>query len=259
MAHCSSYATEATNSRQNSSCRLLRFRPCLSRKRARLFAARCELWLRNTWASTTRRHEQTAGRWGSQLKGNNRVTVATFGDGATNIGAFHESLNLASVWKLPVIFLCQNNLYSEHTTYEKATAAKRVADRAAAYNMPGVRVNGNDPVEMYAAAREAVDRARAGDGPTLIEAMTFRFYGHVFGDADAYMDKGQKQAAMDADPVPLFRARLIAEGIATEAELVAIEAEIETRIDTAVEFALASAFPDLGELTRDVYAEGEVA
>ena len=197
--------------------------------------------------------------WGSQLKGNNRVTVATFGDGATNIGAFHESLNLASVWKLPVIFLCQNNLYSEHTTYEKATAAKRVADRAAAYNMPGVRVNGNDPVEMYAAAREAVDRARAGDGPTLIEAMTFRFYGHVFGDADAYMGKGQKQAAMDADPVPLFRARLIAEGIATEAELVAIEAEIETRIDTAVEFALASAFPDLGELTRDVYAEGEVA
>ena len=197
--------------------------------------------------------------WGSQLKGNNRVTVATFGDGATNIGAFHESLNLASVWKLPVIFLCQNNLYSEHTTYEKATAAKRVADRAAAYNMPGVRVNGNDPVEMYAAAREAVDRARAGDGPTLIEAMTFRFYGHVFGDADAYMDKGQKQAAMNADPVPLFRARLIAEGIATEAELVAIETEIETRIDTAVEFALASAFPDLGELTRDVYAEGEVA
>lgn len=197
--------------------------------------------------------------WGSQLSGNDRVTVATFGDGASNIGAFHESLNLASVWKLPVIFLCQNNLYGEHTTYEKATAAKRIVDRAAAYDMPGVRVNGNDPIEMFAAAREAVARARAGEGPTLIEAMTFRFHGHVFGDADAYMDKAQKQAAMDADPVPIFRARLIAEGIATEAHLAEIEAAIEARIDAAVEFALASPFPELSELTKDVFAEGVVA
>lgn len=194
--------------------------------------------------------------WGSQLSGNGRVTVATFGDGASNIGAFHESLNLAAVWKLPVIFLCQNNLYGEHTPYEKATAAKRVADRAAAYDMPGVRVNGNDPIEMFAAAREAVERARAGEGPTLIEAMTFRFHGHVFGDADAYMDKAQKKAAMEADPVPIFRARLIADGIATEEQLAEIEATVETQIDEAVEFALASPFPDLAELTRDVYAEG---
>jgi pyruvate dehydrogenase E1 component alpha subunit len=197
--------------------------------------------------------------WGSQLSGNDRVTVATFGDGASNIGAFHEALNLAGVWKLPVIFLCQNNLYGEHTTYEKATSVARIADRGAAYSIPGVRVNGNDPIEMYAAAREAVERARAGEGPTLIEAMTFRFHGHVFGDADAYMDKAQKAAAMEADPVPIFRARLIAEGIATEAELAAIEAEIETRIDAAVEFALASPFPKLDELTKDVYAEGVAA
>lgn len=197
--------------------------------------------------------------WGSQMSGNDRVTIATFGDGASNIGAFHESLNLASVWKLPVIFLCQNNLYGEHTTYEKATSAGRIADRAAAYSMPGVRVNGNDPIEMYVAAREAVARARAGEGPTLIEAMTFRFHGHVFGDADAYMDKAQKKAAMEADPVPIFRARLIAEGIASEEQLAGIEAEIESRIDAAVEFALASPFPDLGELTRDVYAEGVAA
>jgi len=194
--------------------------------------------------------------WGSQLSGNGRVTIATFGDGASNIGAFHESLNLASVWKLPVIFLCQNNLYGEHTTYEKATSAARIADRAVAYYMPGVRVNGNDPVEMYAAAREAVERARAGNGPTLIEAMTFRFHGHVFGDADAYMDKAQKQAAVEADPVPIFRARLIAEGIASESELAAIEADIEAQLDEAVEFAFASPFPDLDELTRDVYANG---
>lgn len=197
--------------------------------------------------------------WGSQLSGNRRVTVATFGDGASNIGAFHESLNLASVWKLPVIFLCQNNLYGEHTTYEKATAVDRIADRAAAYRMPGVRVNGNDPIEMFAAAREAVERARAGEGPTLIEAMTFRFHGHVFGDADAYMDKAQKQAAMAADPVPLFRAHLIANGIASEDELAKLEAEIERQIDAAVEFALASPFPEPHELTKDVYAEGVAA
>lgn len=197
--------------------------------------------------------------WASQLSGDGRVTVATFGDGASNIGAFHESLNLASVWKLPVIFLCQNNLYGEHTAYAKATSVKRIADRAAAYDMPGIHVDGNDPIAMLAAAREAVARARAGDGPTLIEAMTFRFHGHVFGDADAYMDKAQKQAAMANDPVPLFRSRLVADGIATEEELTAIEADIERQIDAAVEFALASPFPELGELTTDVYGEGGAA
>ena len=197
--------------------------------------------------------------WGSQLSEAGRVTVATFGDGASNIGAFHEALNLAAVWKLPVVFLCQNNLYGEHTTYEKATSALRIADRAAAYNIPGVRVDGNDPIEMYAAAKEAIDRARAGEGPTLLEAMTFRFHGHVFGDADAYMDKAQKQAAVEADPVPRFRARLIADGVATEEQLAAMEAQIEADIDAAVEFALASSFPELDELTRDVYAEGVAA
>ncbi|MBB3940387.1 pyruvate dehydrogenase E1 component alpha subunit [Novosphingobium fluoreni] len=193
--------------------------------------------------------------WGSQLSGNNRVAVATFGDGASNIGAFHESLNMAAVWKLPVIFLCQNNLYGEHTAYEKATSAKQIADRAAGYSIPGVRVDGNDPVEMYRMAREAIDRARAGEGPTLIEAMTFRFHGHVFGDADGYMDKAQKAAAMEADPVPRLRRKLIDEGIATEEQLAQIEADIEESIDAAVEFALASPLPELSELTTDVYGE----
>jgi len=197
--------------------------------------------------------------WASQLSGDGRVAVATFGDGASNIGAFHESVNLAAVWKLPVIFLCQNNLYGEHTAYAKATSAKQISDRAAGYGIPGVRVNGNDPLEMYAAAREAIERARAGEGPTLIEAMTFRFHGHVFGDADAYMDKAQKQAAMAADPVPAFRASLIAEGIATEDQLAAIEQRIETEVDSAIEFALASEFPGVEELRRDVYSNGAVA
>ena len=193
--------------------------------------------------------------WGAQMSGDGRVAVATFGDGASNIGAFHESLNLASVWKLPVIFLCQNNLYGEHTTYEKSTSAKRIADRAVAYDMPGVRVDGNDPIAMYAASREAVDRARAGDGPTLIEAMTFRFHGHVFGDADNYMDKAQKKAAIAADPVPAFRTTLIEQGAATEEQLAGIETEIEKALDAAVEFALASPFPELNELMTDVYGE----
>lgn len=193
--------------------------------------------------------------WGSQMAGDGRVAIAYFGDGASNIGAFHESLNLAAVWKLPVVFICSNNRYAEHTTYEKGTSAKRIADRAVAYDIPGVRVDGNDPVAMYGAAQEAIARARAGEGPTLIEAMTFRFFGHVLGDADHYMDKEQKAAAMAADPLPIFRAKLIADGIASEAQLVAVEAANEAALDDAVEFALASPFPEVDELRRDVFAQ----
>lgn len=193
--------------------------------------------------------------WAAQLSGDGRVAVATFGDGASNIGAFHEALNLAAVWKLPVIFLCQNNRYGEHTAYAKATSAKRIADRAVAYGIPGLHVNGNDPFAMYAAARTAVERARAGEGPTLIEAMTYRFYGHVFGDADKYMDPQEKAAAMAADPYPAYRTKLISSGVATEAELAAIEAKCEAELDEAVAFALDAPFPGVEELTSDVYGE----
>lgn len=191
--------------------------------------------------------------WAAQLSKDGRVAVACFGDGASNIGAFHESLNLASVWKLPVIFLCQNNRYGEHTTYAKATSARQIADRAIGYGMPGVRVDGNDPIAMYGAAREAVERARAGEGPTLIEAMTFRFFGHIFGDADKYMDPAEKAAAVAADPHPIFRAKLIEGGLATEAQLAAMEAAIEAALDEAVAYALDSPFPGVEELTTDVY------
>jgi pyruvate dehydrogenase E1 component alpha subunit len=196
--------------------------------------------------------------WASQLAGDGRVTVAYFGDGASNIGAFHEALNLASVWKLPVIFVCQNNEWGEHTAYDK-TSNVAVANRAGSYGIPGVRVNGNDVFEMYAAARTAVDRARAGEGPTLIEAMTYRFFGHVFGDQDGYMDKERKAQAMADDPLPSFRAHLIETGLSTEADLVAMEAAIEGELDEAVEFALASEFPTIDELKRDVFAEGILA
>jgi acetoin:2,6-dichlorophenolindophenol oxidoreductase subunit alpha len=191
--------------------------------------------------------------WGSQIRRDGRVTVATFGDGAANIGAFHEALNMAAVWKLPVVFLCQNNEWGEHTAYHK-TSNVRVADRAAAYGMAGERIDGNDPFAVYAAAHEAVKRARSGGGPTLIEAMTYRFQGHVFGDQDAYMDKDRKAKAIANDPVPRLRAKLIADGIAGEDRIAAMEAEIERDIDVAVDFALSSAFPGLEELARDVFA-----
>ena len=190
--------------------------------------------------------------WGSKLKGNDAVTVAYFGDGAANIGAFHESLNLASLWKLPVIFVCSNNGYGEHTKTGVAMASDTIAEKAATYAMPGFRIDGNDPLAIYATAKTAVERARAGEGPTLIEAMTFRFEGHVFGDADAYMDPGEKDARRKDDPWPRYRAYLL-DGRATEAELDAIDEKHKQAIDAAMQFALDSPFPDVAEVRRDVY------
>ena len=190
----------------------------------------------------------------SQLRNDGRVTVANFGDGASNIGAFHESLNLAAVWKLPVVFVCQNNQYAEHTSLRTGTSVERISDRAAAYGMPGIHVDGNDPVAMYGAAREAIDRARAGGGPTLIEAMTFRFNGHVLGDAGSYIPKEEYAAAVAQDPVPKFRKWLVELEHANAAQLDAIDAAVNLEIDEAVEFAMSSAMPDVAELKRDVYA-----
>jgi pyruvate dehydrogenase E1 component alpha subunit len=191
----------------------------------------------------------------AQLDGTDRVTVCNFGDGASNIGAFHEGLNLAAVWKLPVVFMCQNNQYGEHTPMRMATAVDQISKRGAAYDMPAVTVDGNDPVAMWQAAGEAVARARAGEGPTLIEAVTYRFWGHLMGDAMEYMPKEERKAAMAADPLPRYRQWLVDNGHATDDELAAIEAAIGAEIDDAVEFALASPFPDESELYTDVYAE----
>lgn len=189
-----------------------------------------------------------------QLQELDNVCVAYFGDAASNIGAFHEALNMASIWKLPVVFVCQNNRYGEHTTFAKATSVKKVSDRAAAYGMPGIHVDGNDPIAMYSAAKEAIDHARRGDGPVLIEAMTFRFYGHVFGDQDGYMNKEEKQQAMAKDPVPRLRAMLIDRNIASDAELCEIEAAIDKNVKHAIEAALAAPWPETSELDKDVVA-----
>src|SRR6476620_11347456 len=176
----------------------------------------------------------------AQVRGEKRVTVTNFGDGAANIGAFHESLNLASVWKLPVIFLCQNNRYAEHTAYAKGTSVESIAARAKGYGIPGVRVDGNDPVAVYEAARTAVERARAGEGPTLLEAVTFRFNGHLIGDPGEYIPKAEYQAAVAADPYPKYRQWLVEQKHASAAALEAIDAELEAELEAAVKFAFDS-------------------
>jgi acetoin:2,6-dichlorophenolindophenol oxidoreductase subunit alpha len=192
--------------------------------------------------------------WAAKLDGKGQVAVANFGDGAANIGAFHESLNLAALWKLPVIFDCQNNRYSEHTAFANATAVEKLSTRAAGYGMEGVTVDGNDVDAMYGAAKVAVDRARAGEGPTLIEALTFRFNGHLIGDAAGYIPKDELTAARAADPVPVLRRKLLDAGAATEADLDAIDADHKARIEEAVTAAFAADFPDVAEMKRDVFA-----
>lgn len=193
--------------------------------------------------------------WAAQLDNSKRVVVAYFGDGASNIGAFHEALNMASVWKLPVIFVCANNGFAEHTRYEDATSVDFIAKRSIGYGMPGFTVDGNDADDMYAHVSAAIARARDGEGPTLLECKTYRFLGHVLGDDDFYMDKAVKAAAMEADPLPALRARLVAEGHANEDELVAMQASIAAEIAEAQEFGLNSPAPSLDELRRDVFAE----
>lgn len=194
----------------------------------------------------------------SQNRGDKRVTVTCFGDGATNIGAFHEAMNMAQLWQLPVIFFCQNNRYGEHTAFADHTKVQSIAQRAQAYNMRAVTVDGNDAEAMYAVAKEAVDRARAGEGPTLIEAMCYRMLGHFFGADFSYMPPEHLAEMAAADPLPRLRT-LMLERQFTEAELDAIVADIDAELDAAAEFAFASPLPGPEELTLDVFEEPVLA
>lgn len=187
----------------------------------------------------------------SQLEQDGKVTVVCFGDASTNIGAFHESLNMAQIWKLPVIFVCQNNLYGEHTPQAMSTGCKELIDRAPGYGIRGVQVNGNDPFAMYQAARDAAEFARAGHGPTFIEAKTFRFFGHLLGDDSHYIPAEEMAAAKAIDPIPTYRRALLERQI-PEAELDAIDARIAADIAEAAQFALDSVYPEADEIRRDV-------
>jgi pyruvate dehydrogenase E1 component alpha subunit len=190
----------------------------------------------------------------AKRKSSDRVTVVSFGDGATNTGSFHEAANMAALWDLPLVFLCQNNLYAEMTPTSATMKIEHVADRAAGYGMPGVRVDGNDPLAVKEALDEALRRARAGAGPTFIECVTFRFRGHYFGDRMPYIPKDQLAAAMAADPVPKFRARLVEAGLCDEVELDGIDSEALARVAAALHTVMAADSPSADELDRDVYA-----
>jgi pyruvate dehydrogenase E1 component alpha subunit len=183
-----------------------------------------------------------------------RVVLVSFGDGATNTGSFHEAANLASTWQLAVVLVCQNNLYAEMTPIADTMHIAHVAERAAAYAMPGVTVDGNDPDAVHAALADAVARARGGGGPTLVECVTFRFNGHFFGDPMAYIPKEQLEQAIANDPVPRYRARLIAEGALTEQRAAEIDADAQREVEAALQDVLASEPPPLEEAGTDIYA-----
>ena len=189
------------------------------------------------------------------LDDSDRVTVVCFGDGATNNGAFHEAVNLAAVWDLPVIFLCQNNQYGEHTPIGRSMRVPTVAQRAGAYGIASARVDGNDPVAMWHEIGAAVDRAREGGGPTLIDALTYRFYGHILGEDLAYQPAAEREAAIAADPVPAYRARLITEYGIADSVLREIDRDVAVEVDHAFTVALASPEPDISALYTDVVAE----
>jgi len=184
-----------------------------------------------------------------------RVCMVFFGDGATNEGAFHEALNMASIWKLPIVFVCENNKYGMSMDIARAMAVPNVADRASAYAMPGVAVDGNDLAAVVAAARPAVARARSGGGPTLVECKTYRLRGHSKSDRNLYRTKEEIETWRENDAIRRLEKELLAQDRFAEAELRAIEQAAQQTIDSALEFAKASPDPEPSDLTRDVYAE----
>jgi len=189
-----------------------------------------------------------------QLLGTDRVVLCFFGDGASNTGNFHESLNMAALWSLPVVYIVENNLYGMSVPIEKATAKLDIADRACAYGIPGEVVDGMDVLAVRQAVGKAVERARRGEGPSLIECQTYRWYGHSRSDPREYRSKEEEAAWKSRDPIPKFAARLVETGIVTEAEIDAIEKRVVQEIEEAMEFALHSPTPPVEELERFVYA-----
>jgi len=183
-----------------------------------------------------------------------RVCMVFFGDGAANEGAFHEALNMASIWKLAVVFVCENNQYGMSMDIAKAMAVANVADRASAYAIPGVTVDGNDLPAVAAAARLAVERGRSGGGPSLVECKTYRLRGHSKSDRNLYRTKEEIDAWRKRDPILRLRVELLAQSRLTAQELAAIEAAADAEIQSALEFAKTSAEPDPAQLTQDVYA-----
>ncbi|HZM88564.1 MAG TPA: thiamine pyrophosphate-dependent dehydrogenase E1 component subunit alpha [Blastocatellia bacterium] len=195
----------------------------------------------------------------AKMKKSGQVAVCFFGDGASNEGTFHESLNIASSWKLPVVYVCENNLYGEFTAGKDVTSVKDIADRARGHDMPGIIVNGNDVVEVYETTSEAVARARRGEGPTLIECKTYRWEGHVVGEEaflgkKAYRPQDEIAEWKKRCPLVSFENRYTANGMFTKAELDAIKVDVKREIDEAVQFAIDSPLPDPEEAMEDMFS-----
>jgi acetoin:2,6-dichlorophenolindophenol oxidoreductase subunit alpha len=194
--------------------------------------------------------------WSASLRGSGQVAVAFFGDGATNIGAFHEALNLAAVWRLPVLFVCENNLYMEYTPIGSVTAvANPAADRAPAYGLPAEVIDGNDVLVVRDTVTTAAERARAGDGPTIIEARTYRHYGHSRTDPAKYRPQDEVQEWLARDPLTVARTRLLAAGVAEE-EISERDAQAERLVAEAVDAAKSAPDADPREAMTDVWADG---
>lgn len=191
----------------------------------------------------------------SKMKNAGYVVLCFFGDGATNEGAFHEALNLASIWDLPMVFFCENNLYGMSGSIKEMVNVEHISERAKAYGIPGVTIDGNDVIEVANTTAEAVERARNGEGPTLIEAETYRWRGHSRSDARKYRSREEeKEWRKNRDPIELFKNRLIEENVLTEEKYAEIEKQVEKEIEEAVKFAEESAEPSLDTLTADIYA-----
>ena len=195
----------------------------------------------------------------AQVRGSDEVAVCFFGDGASNEGTFHESLNIASAWKLPVIYVCENNLYGEFTAGSDVTSVKDIADRARGHDMPGVVVNGNDVVEVYETTNQAVERARRGEGPTLIECKTYRWEGHVVGEEafmgdKSYRPKDEIEEWKKRCPLITFEQRFVPAGVVSQAEIDAVKAEVAGVIDEAVTFAEDSPMPEPAEALDDMFS-----
>jgi len=190
----------------------------------------------------------------SKIRKDGKATICFFGDGAANEGAFHESLNMAGIWKLPVIYICENNQYGMSNPVKKSTAVKDIAQRAVSYNMPGEIVDGNDVIEVYETVRRAVERAKNGEGATLIESKTYRWMGHSKSDPRVYRTREEEEEWKKKDPIKRLADKIKQENIVTQEELNQIEEEVEKEIEEAYQFAINSPDPRVEELTKYVYA-----
>ena len=194
--------------------------------------------------------------WSAQYRGTEQVAVCFFGDGTANIGAFHEALNFSVVWKLPVVYVCENNLYMEYTPISAVTAVEHpAADRASAYGLPSIVVDGNDADAVYKIASKALAKARSGGGPSLIEAMTYRHSGHSRADPGKYRPEGELEKWLLRDPVVTYRERLLTLGF-NEPTLKDMEAEAMGKVDRATGIAKASPVPSVGDIEKNVWADG---